>query len=112
MERVPAGAVFGPAELVYSVYEGDGCDPRRDVANLRTLVEGLQLLEDDYLGGLGSRGSGQVRLRQIEVALRGGEDYLAAPRSAGDNGGTYPDLSALIADLHGILERIGGALGL
>lgn len=113
MERVPAGAVFGPAELVYSVYEGveDGtviADPKKDVARLRTLVEGLQLLEDDYLGGLGSRGSGKVKLQGIAVTVRSGTNYLGAPREVGK----YDDLPALAADLDNLLQRVAKALEL
>jgi hypothetical protein len=37
-------AVFGPAEMVYSV------DEPHDVDRFANLVEGMQLLEDDYLG--------------------------------------------------------------
>jgi len=29
MERVPAGVVFGPAEMVYSLYEVSGCDSQK-----------------------------------------------------------------------------------
>ena len=39
LERVPAGAVFGPARLVYSVYAGSGCDPRADIGRLAAVVE-------------------------------------------------------------------------
>lgn len=70
MERVPAGSVFGPAELVYSIYDGDGCDAQQDIKNLKTVFEGLRLLEDDYLGGLGSRGSGKVIFKNIEVTVK------------------------------------------
>ncbi len=108
MERVPAGSVFGPAELVYSVYDGDDCDAARDVANLKVLVEGLQLLEDDYLGGLGSRGSGKVRLRSIAVKVRSKQDYLAEPKSMGK--GTYDDLAALIDDLDTVIAKVKQAL--
>ncbi|MEN3009638.1 MAG: type III-A CRISPR-associated RAMP protein Csm3, partial [Candidatus Bipolaricaulaceae bacterium] len=53
VERVPAGAVFGPGEFVYTIYEGDGlADPRRDVDLLGVLFQGLSLLEHDYLGGM------------------------------------------------------------
>lgn len=109
MERVPAGAVFGPAELVYSLYSGDDCDPARDIDNLRVLAEGLQLLEDDYLGGLGSRGSGKVALKEIRVTLRTG-DYLADPTPVTPDGEPYKDLSALIADLDALKDRIAQAL--
>ncbi len=113
MERVPAGAVFGPAELVYSVYEGkDGnapiADPKKDVERLRTLVEGLQLLEDDYLGGLGSRGSGKVKLQEIKVSVRPGGKYLETPQEIG----AYADLPALVNDLDNLLRKVKGVLEL
>lgn len=113
MERVPAGAVFGRAELVYSVYEGrDGgtpiADPKKDVERFRTLVEGLQLLEDDYLGGLGSRGSGKVKLQEIEVFVRPGGKYLEVPQKVGE----YKNLSALVSDLPDLLRKVTDALGL
>ncbi|MFN3763718.1 MAG: type III-A CRISPR-associated RAMP protein Csm3 [Anaerolineae bacterium] len=113
MERVPAGTEFGPAELVYSIYEGtDGnasiADPKKDVARLRTLVEGLQLLEDDYLGGLGSRGSGKVKLQGIKVSVRPGGKYLEAPREVGE----YVDLPTLVNDLPNLIRKVTDALGL
>lgn len=106
MERVPAGAVFGPAELVYSIYAGDGCDASRDIERLRVVVEGLQLLEDDYLGGLGARGSGKVRLQAIRVQARGGGPALGEPETIGE----YGDLAALAAALPTIQERLRKAL--
>jgi CRISPR-associated protein Csm3 len=93
MERVPAGSVFDGAELVYSVYEGADCDARADVDRLNTVLEGLQLLEDDYLGGLGSRGSGKVRLTRIRLAVRPHDRYLDEPQQIG---GCYDDLSQLL----------------
>jgi len=69
LERVPAGAVFAPAELVFSIYQG------ADFARLKHVVDGLQLLEDDYLGGYGSRGSGKVAFRHISIAARSGGNY-------------------------------------
>ena len=77
IERVPAGAVFGSAELLYAIYNGDDCDPHADIDRLATVVEGLQLLEDDYLGGQGSRGAGQVELKDIVVKMR--RDYPQEP---------------------------------
>jgi len=102
MERVPAGSVFGPAELVYSVYEGAGCDPQQDVARLRTVVDGLQLLEDDYLGGLGSRGSGKVTLQQIKLTVRSRRKYLDAPAEVAD----YADLKAMVSGLDDALAAV------
>ncbi len=73
LERVPAGVCFCGSELVYSLYDGAGCDPHKDVDRLGALVDALLLLEDDYLGGAGSRGSGRVRLQNIRVEARVGK---------------------------------------
>jgi CRISPR-associated protein Csm3 len=64
MERVPAGAEFGPARFILFRYAGD--DIRQ---HLGVLLEGLELLEADYLGSAGSRGSGRVSFRNIGVEL-------------------------------------------
>jgi len=55
-ERVPAGAKF-KLNLVLNVFEGEDEKGLKD-----TLKQAIRLLEDDYLGGHGSRGYGQVKL--------------------------------------------------
>lgn len=56
-ERVPAGAKF-KLNMVLNVFEGE------DELSLKaTLKQAIKLLEDDYLGGHGSRGYGQVEIR-------------------------------------------------
>jgi CRISPR-associated protein Csm3 len=96
MERVPAGAVFGPAELVYSVYEAD------DVTRFEHVLEGMQLLEDDYLGGSGSRGSGQVAFRDIRVYARARGDYNNE-RYFPEEDASFESLAALTARLDELL---------
>jgi CRISPR-associated protein Csm3 len=55
-ERVPAGAQF-KFEMILNVFEED------NEAQLKaTLKQAVALLEDDYLGGQGSRGYGQVKV--------------------------------------------------
>jgi len=55
-ERVPAGADF-ELKMVLNIYEGD------DETQLKkTLDTAINLLQDDYLGGSGSRGYGQVEI--------------------------------------------------
>ena len=108
MERVPAGARFGEAQLVYSVYDGDGCDPLDDVGRLKTLVLGLQLMEDDYLGGLGSRGSGRVSLEDIVLSVRSQDDYLSEPAAVG----RYDSMEDLLANLESAVEAVTQQLGL
>ncbi len=69
MERVPAGAVFAPLEIVFSIYS------EADVKRFAHVLTGLQLVEDDFLGGQGSRGSGKVRFENLKLMLRGGKEY-------------------------------------
>jgi len=57
-ERVPVGARFG-FEMILNILTGDMKTPS-DL--LKSLFEGLLLLEDDYLGGGGSRGNGKVKI--------------------------------------------------
>jgi CRISPR-associated protein Csm3 len=104
LERVPAGVTFGLAEMVYSIYEGSGCEPEEDIARLAAVVEGLQLLEDDYLGGSGSRGSGKVQLSEIELFFRG--------KGLGDlqSLSKFPDLAALRSGLGNIQAKVQGML--
>jgi len=64
MECVPAGAEFGPARFTLFRYAGDNVRQ-----HLGVLLEGLELLEADYLGSSGSRGSGRVSFRDITLEL-------------------------------------------
>ena len=58
-ERVPAGAVFN-AEFIINIWDDD------DEQKLMTLFkEGICLLQNDYLGGNGSRGYGQIKFGEI-----------------------------------------------
>lgn len=64
LERVPAGARFH-FRMILDVL----CN--EDRALVPRLIEGLRLLEDDSLGGGGSRGSGRVRLSGLQMVWRG-----------------------------------------
>lgn len=55
-ERVPAGAQF-KIQLVLNVFDDDNENELKD-----SLRRAIALLHDDYLGGQGSRGYGQVEL--------------------------------------------------
>lgn len=58
IERVPAGAKFN-FEVVVNRYEDNGKEDEDLVAKLK---EGFKLLEENYLGGSGSRGYGKVKI--------------------------------------------------
>jgi CRISPR-associated protein Csm3 len=58
IERVPAGTVFN-FEVVVNRYEENG---KQDEDLLAKLKEGFKMLENNYLGGSGSRGYGKVKI--------------------------------------------------
>lgn len=89
LERVPAGAKFG-FEMVYDLYDdGESAVPgdsvKRLTRHLLGLYRAMQLLQDDYLGGQGSRGYGKIRFNQTNVLYKkiqeDGAYTLEAPTS-------------------------------
>ena len=67
--RVPAGAEFA-FEMILSLYEAD------DEAEYVKAVFGcMDLLQDDYLGGHGSRGYGKVRFKVNPIMEKSADDY-------------------------------------
>jgi CRISPR-associated protein Csm3 len=70
LERVPAGARFH-FRMVLDVL----CDEDREL--IPRVVEALRLLEDDSLGGGGSRGSGRVKISGLKTVWRGRKFYAS-----------------------------------
>jgi len=68
LERVPAGADFN-FSFVFTFYNENDNDL------FKMFIEGMQLLEDDYLGGSGTRGYGQIEFKDISVKVKTNEDY-------------------------------------
>ena len=64
--RKSKGSAFA-FEFIFSVYE-------KDEDNLMGVFEAMRLLEDNYLGGSGSRGFGKVKFTNISITKRG-QDY-------------------------------------
>lgn len=58
-ERVPAGAVFN-AEFIINIWDDDN-----EQELLALFEKGIRLLENDYLGGSGSRGYGQIKFSEL-----------------------------------------------
>jgi len=75
LERVPAAARFR-FRIVLDVL----CP--EDKPLLARVAEGLRLLEDDALGGGGSRGNGRVAFKDLTLTWRGKEYYS---KGAGEN---------------------------
>jgi len=70
IERVPAGALFS-MELVLNVYQGDNVEEL-----LKTVFDALKLVQDDYLGGNGTRGYGKVKITVDELTFKDKTAYL------------------------------------
>jgi CRISPR-associated protein Csm3 len=96
LERVPAGARF-KIRMVMDIL----CE--EDKALAARLFEGLRLLEDDALGGGGSRGSGRVRFANLKLAWRNRAFY--------SSGGAEAELAAG-ADLGSVQSMVNdGSFG-
>lgn len=72
-ERVPAGARFN-CEFVLNVFDED------NDKYLKKFLKAMQLLEDDYLGGQGTRGYGKVVFNDITITFRS-KDYYASEQA-------------------------------
>jgi CRISPR-associated protein Csm3 len=74
LERVPAGAAFH-LRMVLDVL----CEEDKELIGV--LLQGLSLMEDDTLGGGGSRGSGRVRFANLKLTWRGAGFYTGGGES-------------------------------
>jgi CRISPR-associated protein Csm3 len=70
-ERVPSGAEF-KVNMVVNVFEGD-----KENELLETIKTALKLVEDDYIGGQGSRGYGQVKFEELKFEFHNSAWYKA-----------------------------------
>jgi CRISPR-associated protein Csm3 len=69
LERVPAGSKF-QFELIYTVENRE-----QAVEDLQNIAISLAILEDDALGGHGSRGYGKVKFQGFNFAYRSLDQY-------------------------------------
>ena len=75
--RVKPGVEF-EGSLTLLLFEQDSEDNIVE-RYLRTIVTGLKLLEETYLGGSGSRGYGRIKFRRIEVEVLKASSKDGAP---------------------------------
>ena len=83
IERVIAGAKFG-VSIVYDVTY-----PAQVEEDLSLLAKGMKLLQMDYLGGHGSRGSGRVSLKNFALEGYGAQVDLSRLKSLFDEVDSY-----------------------
>ena len=81
-ERVLAGTTFGPFQMIQSFYTQDQGNPNAQLENeiqlFDTVLKGMELLADDYLGGSGSRGSGQIAFEDLKLTFKSRQCYEQA----------------------------------
>ena len=70
IERVPAGAEFN-AEFVINVWG----DLQEEQALIRTFKDGIAMIINDYIGGSGSRGYGQIAFKNWKATQFEGPDW-------------------------------------
>lgn len=63
IERIPRGSEFN-FEIIFSVYKND------NEKNFIELLRSMKLLEDNYLGGSGTRGFGKICFKKINIIRR------------------------------------------
>jgi CRISPR-associated protein Csm3 len=93
LERVPAGSQF-QFELIYTVE-----DAQQATEDLKNLAIALAILEDDALGGHGSRGYGKVRFQNFQFIYRDIQQYRQMA------GGEAPMSERAIADTAALLTQ-------
>jgi len=103
IERVPAGTIFN-FEMVLNIFDND-----RDQIDqiIRFFIKGIRMVEDEYLGGSGTRGSGKVRFCNLTFSLKRKSEYMGnnLPVTLLEKTDTDFDASELIQVLFSHLER-------
>ena len=64
LERVPAGSEFD-FQVVYNVEDAE--EVKEDMENILLMMD---VLEDDYLGGHGTRGYGRIKFKNLSLELK------------------------------------------
>lgn len=101
IERVPAGTVFDFNMVV------DLFDTKNDFNAFKELIFTMCLLEEDYLGGNGSRGYGQIEFKDMKI------DYLSLEKlKKGEPKGEKTVEENRIKDILDDLENIKNKLGI
>jgi len=94
IERVPAGSFFD-FSMIFNLLDA------RDVGYFEQFIKSMRLLEDDYLGGNGSRGYGRIRFNDLSITFKTINDYELGTSGKQIYFGALEEL-----DLKGTLEEI------
>ncbi|AIJ06329.1 CRISPR-associated protein, Csm3 [Methanocaldococcus bathoardescens] len=100
IERVVAGSEF-KFEVVFNIYK------ESDINLIKKFIEGMKLLEDDYLGGSGSRGYGKIKFKNLKLICKPKEYYEGnAEKKKESNIIDGLDDSKIISELENVWKAI------
>jgi len=80
IERVPAGAKFS-LNMVLNIWEQDNNEQKL----FEYLFQSMELLRDDYLGGSGSRGYGQISIDIEKISEKSSDTYYGKKDAVANN---------------------------
>lgn len=101
LERIPKGAKFN-FEMVYTVENQEQVEE-----DIRNLAIALAILEDDALGGHGSRGYGKIRLENFEFFYRDVKQY----QQISGNGSSFQNPIDTRDNTEDLLNNFGSLTG-
>lgn len=93
IERVPAGSLFN-FELVYTVENAD--QVQEDIKNIALAIA---ILEDDALGGHGSRGYGKIEFQNFELSYHDYRNLTQTPEGGIEVNGAKLSIKGTTEDL-------------
>ncbi len=100
VERVPAGSVF-KVYINYEVFKDE------DIDNLKKVFVAMKALQDNFLGGGGSRGNGRVVFENIEVCFKSKDAYINPNQNISSK--EYPTVDEILQKFKEIKALAKGA---
>jgi len=85
VERVPTGIFFN-FEIILNIYEND-----QENKFIETVFLGLNMLQDDYLGGRGSRGYGAVKIHITKLTFKDKQHYMGGSSESNYENSPVPE---------------------
>jgi len=78
IRTIPVNTEFD-MEMVYRIFDINNDRGKRDCENFKYIIEGLTLLEENYIGKGGVRGKGKVNFSDLSINICKGEIELSIP---------------------------------
>lgn len=100
-ERLPAGAIMH-FEIIYNAY-----DQKEVLDDLQNIEAALRFVEDEYIGGSGTRGYGKVEFEVEELAYTSVDNYRKN-ENAERKESQRKDWARMSGELMGLLPVTGG----